>query len=536
MANPSQTVSGVPVASRTGESDALAVLSVDESGLLASRGFAIMAIVVGAVLRIASYYFSDNAGGDALARVAATAKWLSNPHFRMVFAGAYEPGHFWLIALFSLICPDVNAAGRLLSLVLGIACLVVVWRLGVVLYGASAGALSAVVFSFSSLQIGYSATSSSEVSQLAFLLLSLLPFFSKARTLTTRMSNLALSGLFLSVAESIRFESWIFFGGMALILVVTLLTDHDRAMWTTWAAIAPVFAFGMTAGIWPVFMMVYSAMHFHDPMYLVTLNHGRTLAALAEHPLSMGYQLALMPGVVFITLSPLGFLGAAYGLLRSFSSQCRAYFAGLTLLLGGVQLYEVLMHGLLASARYSITLAAMLAVISGLGIQKICERLTPNHTTLLHWVTFCLLLVNLVAIYALSEFPNRTADKIASLSPRLRFSRHIASVASCLRSRLQPQDAVIVDNYNAESNVIASAAGLPLVPGRRAYLANAINEISAQEYLNRVRPKFMVFADKGVLRKDFDIPQGCSSVVLGNVKFSCKCTNQIYRLFELGYQ
>src|SRR5208283_5298121 len=84
-------------------------------------------IAVGALLRVVSFFFSNNSGGDAGAHVELTAIWLQHPTVKFVFA-VYPPGHFWLIGLSTLMVHDVLTAGRLLSLVLGIASLILVWK------------------------------------------------------------------------------------------------------------------------------------------------------------------------------------------------------------------------------------------------------------------------------------------------------------------------------------------------------------------------------------------------------------------------
>jgi len=70
------------------------------------RQYAWALIAVGALLRMFSFFYSDNSGGDAWARLGLTAEWLKNPVFKVGF-GAYPPGHFWLIALFTMAFHDV---------------------------------------------------------------------------------------------------------------------------------------------------------------------------------------------------------------------------------------------------------------------------------------------------------------------------------------------------------------------------------------------------------------------------------------------
>src|SRR3954464_604209 len=107
-------------------------------------------IGAGALARAVSFYFSDNAGGDAGAHALLAAEWLKHPDLRLVF-DTYPPGHFWLIGLFSLIVHSVVLAGRMLSLFLGIASVYVVWRIARLLYSPVAAFFSLAVFALYSL-------------------------------------------------------------------------------------------------------------------------------------------------------------------------------------------------------------------------------------------------------------------------------------------------------------------------------------------------------------------------------------------------
>jgi hypothetical protein len=78
-------------------------------------------LVVSCGLRIIFFYFSQNNGGDAFARVAVTAKWLLHPGSSLNFGGNnWLPLHFWLMGLIAQVVPNVLLACRSLSLVAGL--------------------------------------------------------------------------------------------------------------------------------------------------------------------------------------------------------------------------------------------------------------------------------------------------------------------------------------------------------------------------------------------------------------------------------
>ena len=136
-------------------------------------------------------------------------------------------------------------------------------------------------------------------------------------------------------------------------------------------------------------------------------------------------------------------------------------------------------------ARYSLAPGTMLAIISGYALELLCIKLLPHRVKLAHATVIVLLLLNLGGILVLSETPNRFADNFAAISPRLRHVTRITTVGAYLRAHMGPQDAIVIDNYNYESNIIADAAGLPLLYGTRAYLVAAHNQIEVQEYIPR---------------------------------------------------
>jgi 4-amino-4-deoxy-L-arabinose transferase-like glycosyltransferase len=508
----------------------LVATSPPTEGRLAATFF----LGIGALLRILSYSYSENTGGDAGARVALTARWLQHLAPKMIF-DVYEPGHFWLMGAATLFVHDVTTAGRLLSLVLGIASLFIVWQLARVLYGETAAISSLAVFSLYSLHIGYSVTSSAEVSYLFFLLLAIQLFFLHLQTGPDRIWYLWLSGCSLSISESIRYEAWTFF--FAMFLALTLRPWWDGRISKTSCSLLPLFVFGTAGGAWPMFMMIYSWHRFGHPMYLVTLNTQRVHQWLASTHPSLARQLALSPAVLMLSLSFPAFVAACYSLIVSFRSRLAAVFVAMVVFFGLIQTYQIIRGGLEANSRYTLTLGTMFAVLSGYGIEKLCQKLAPLRVGMGRAIVFGCLFLNLWGVLALSESHLPVAETFAAISPRLRYSRRIASVGQFLRTHRNPQDAVAIDDYNVESNIVADAAGLPLLAGNLDYLASKKNELGIIEYIDKEHPRFLVYSDQGTLQKWIPLPGGCEETTrIGEIQFACEFSNQIYRVYELSYQ
>jgi len=485
----------------------------------------------GALLRVLSLCFSDNAGGDAGAHASAAAAWLSHPSAKFVF-GTYPPGHFWLIGLFSLAVPNVVLAGRLLSLACGVASLCVVWRLARLCYGPSSAVLSLAIFTLYSLHIGYSTTSSAEVPYLFFLLAGTYLFLSGVQASSHRLGRLLLSGLLFSVSESIRFEAWVFFAAIAAAAACAWLLNLRRRG----VAALPFAGWILAAGIWPVFMMAYCRHFYGDAMYLVHQNRERVLESLRT--VSTAHQFAVMPVAILASVSPAAVLaGIAGGLFSlSFFSEEAFILAGATLLFAGVEAHQIAAGGLLATARYTITLGTMLCIMSGAGLEWAIQKWPARHATLTRRGFLALAALNCLLLACVSFYSNPLADELASVSPRLRYQRHILEVANYLRNHMKPGDNVVFDDYNVESNVLSEASGLPIVPGDRAYLASRKNAISVSDYIAAAHPRFLVYSDRGTLRQSLDLHPGClDSQTVAGIVFHCACKGQVYRVYELSY-
>jgi 4-amino-4-deoxy-L-arabinose transferase-like glycosyltransferase len=434
-----------------------------------------------------------------------------------------------------LLIPDVGFAGRLLSLLLGIGSLFLVWKLAVMLFGKTTGIFALTVVSLYTIHIAYSTTSSSEISYLFFLLLSLLLFFSYLNAEPRNLWYLSLSGCALSISESIRFEAWVFFFGMVLLLAFPAIVNLNLERGLR-SRLRPLLAFGIAGGIWPIFMMAYCYRNFGDPMYLVNWNHLRVQQELAAQPSSLGYQLSLMPGVLLISLSPFALAAGIYGWVKSFAVSRARALAALTLLFFAIQNYQLLKAAAIANARYTLTMGTLLTIFAGYGLELLSRKILPGRTGLSVFAVVALLAANSLAVLAMSEVPNRYADKFASVSPRLRYPSRVAEVGKYLRTHMGADDAVVLDDYNEESNTLADASGLPLIPGARIYEASVKNSITVEEFVNAERPRFLVYADRGSLRRSWPMRPGCGTEQLGWSELRCVLDTPVYRVYEVHYR
>jgi len=486
----------------------------------------------GCALRVIFFFFSQNNGGDAFARAAVTANWLQHPGLSLDFGGPrWPPLHFWLMALVAEIVPNVTLACRLLSLVAGLMSLWLFWRLVSRLYGDSAATFSLAVFTFYSLHIAYGTTSSSEESFVAFVLGGLLGIFSFRAS--GKYGALVAGGMSLTAAAAIRFEAWIVIFALGLIF---LLGQENRRFPSSeyWKAL---LAFGITSGAWPVFWAVHSWLISGHPFFGAVDNRASIPAQLAVNPAhGPFYELALSPGVIILTLTPVAVAGALYGLWLSLRERKNLDFAFLVLFFAMFQFAAIAMQGTLALARYTLMLGTFCAALSGYGLVDLGEKVFGTRRDRALAVLTVVLVGNLALITGLSEYPSPFEDKIRSVSPLMQFPVHVEEVGKTLLPKMQLADRVLIDNYNDEPNLLGIVIGLPLLVRDRAFFASDGNGIDPFPYLDSQQPHFAILSKQGTVGSQLKMQKDCSpSWVIHGMDFRCIFENDVYRVYEIRY-
>jgi 4-amino-4-deoxy-L-arabinose transferase-like glycosyltransferase len=487
---------------------------------------------IGCGLRVISFFFSRNNGGDAFARASVTASWLQHPSLSLDFGGPrWPPLHFWLMALFAQVVPNLMLACRLLSLVAGLVSLWLFWKLVSRLYGDWTAVLSLTVFTFYSLHIAYSTTCSSEETFIAFVLGGLFGVFS-FRALG-RYGALVAGGLSLTAAAAIRFESWI----VILALGLIFLLGQESRPFLSLGYYKALFAYGVTSGAWPVFWTMHSWLLKGQLFYGFADNRASIPAQLAVNPAHGPlYELALSPGVIVLTLTPVAAAGTLYGLWRSLRERKNLDFAFLVVFTALFQFATIASRGTLALARYTLLLGTLCTVLAGYGLAELGERVFGARRGRVLAVLTAVLVANLALIVSLSEYHGSFEDKFRSISPLMQFPVHVEEVANILLPKLKPADRVLIDNYNDETNILGIAIGLPLVAKDRAFLASERNGTDPFPYLNAQHPRFAILSPRGMLGSHLELPKDSSaSWEMRSTEFQCIFANDVYRVYEIRY-
>ena len=471
------------------------------------------------VLRVVSFFLSEDAGGDALARARLTANWLRNFHLEFHF-DVWLPLHFWMMAAVSTLVGNVEVGCRLLSLVLGIASVPAVWALTRELDGYRPAIFSTILFAFYSVHIAHSVTSSCDVPYLFFVVAGMALFFRARRT--DNLLLLILGGLSLTLGAGIRYEAWIVIAALNAILLY-------RREFKRFAI------FAVTSSVFPVFWMIHEWVTLGNPLFAPALNYSWVANDLAFYGTSLLYRVMLPAGVTLIALTPLAILGLIVSAWQIWKRRgTLAEFAFVVIFFAAIQYYQIIAGGTMSYARYTLTLGMMIAVLGGIGLYY-----SFRYPKILAGV----MLANLALLFLLSTVSNPYINKVRSVAPVFHFTTYLEDTGKFLKNNLGPNDAVVIDDYNYETGQIAYVAGLGLLQSERAFLIpdRVYPERQQQKFAELLpfmrsrRPTYLVYANQGELRRFLTFPSDCSSKQLEDIQFVCVYQNTHYQIYKVDY-
>jgi hypothetical protein len=262
--------------------------------------------------RLALLSSNQNLYGDAVIRTELAERWLANPHWISSFAdGAFQfgPLHLYLLGLALKLWPAPELAGRVVSLVFGIATVVPLYLLTRRLFDWKAAVVACLGLSAWGMHIQFSTTAASESLALFLVLCSLWLF--AAGVEQGRFAPTAYSALVLNLACATRYDAWLL---IPLLSGLLLFGDSDRI-----AAITRAVFFGLLCLPFPLIWMQgnevalgspFAPIHHIEDFHRVWVGEALALWGPFVNRLQ---NLFFWPGIALVTLSPLvallGFVG-----------------------------------------------------------------------------------------------------------------------------------------------------------------------------------------------------------------------------------
>lgn len=208
--------------------------------------------------RLPAYLVNENLVGDAVARTDLALTWADSPHWISSFAdGALQFGPLHLYVLGAALKLGVSKAqaGPLTSLLFGTLTVLPLAALSGRLFGRTAAVWSGVGLALWGLHIQISTTGASEALSL-FLVLSALALFDAGD-----VRRLAASGLVLTLACAVRFDTW-----MLAPLLAFLAACHGKERL---AALKRAAVFGLCCLPFPLAWLYGSWRELGDPLYSI---------------------------------------------------------------------------------------------------------------------------------------------------------------------------------------------------------------------------------------------------------------------------
>jgi hypothetical protein len=275
---------------------------------------ALLALALGA--RLPAYRVNENWLGDAIPRTDMAQQWADAPHWISSFsdgARQFGPLHLYVVGAALKLGASKQKAGPLTSLVFGTLTVLPLAALSRRLFGREAAVWSAVALSFWGLHIQMSTTGASEALSL-FLLLAALALYDAGR-----MRALAASGLTLTLACAVRYDTWLL---VPLLSLVALLHGKDRR-----AAFGRAVVFGACCLPFPLAWLYGNWRAMGDPLYPIHFVESFHREWQPEGIRLWGeavfriQNLGFWPGVAVMTLGPLAAGAGIGGMIQAFRAR-----------------------------------------------------------------------------------------------------------------------------------------------------------------------------------------------------------------------
>lgn len=449
-------------------------------------GWRTVSLVLGltALPRLVVFPFAENTAGDAVVRAWLAHAWLERPH--LIGASSqgclqFGPLHFPLIAVVEWLTGSEHLAGRLLSLLAGVASALPVFSLGRRLFSERAAWWSVGVFALWPLHVQASTTAASEAVSGFFVLVAVAAV---ARALETKERPVLLLGaLMLTLGAAVRYDVWLWVGLFALIV------------WWRGGSLRRAAAFGAVAASFPLAWLVAHQVDAGDwfaPVRLIDDYHRtwfRSEAAIWGEGTYRALVLGFWPFTALVTLTPAGAAVGGVMLGRAWRSDARWLVLLIVVPAVLLSLRGALLSSFVPLSRFTMKELSLFTLFIGAGLAWLESRWRWAAVASLALAVAWLPLLEVGA-----RAPWRWAYSFRAVSPLSINNEDLRVIARALRERAAPTDivAVDVDPRGFDDIQLAFESGLPFRQAAR-------RRAPSFEAFAAPGPRWMVRFDGGVL-------------------------------------
>ena len=450
-------------------------------------------------VRLVFLLLSPNNGNDAWLRYLDALFWAHHPTQLPPDADMWLPLHFWLLGAVLRLRSSQELA-RLFTAFLGALTLVPFWGVVRRAFQPRVALASTIALALFGFHIAYSVTTSSEAPTIFFMATALYGWV-RLRSEGKILWGVT-GGLALSAASLCRFEPWV-----AVPVLSLLLLDFSggwsslvgkRANWIRLLSFAAPASAG-SAG-WTVF----SWMKWNDPLAVARHNMllTATIPAILRH--SLPFRLAVVPGSLLVSLSPVILPLAASGLVLALiqPSGLARPIAILALILAGTDYFNAVVNQT-TQARFTLMYSWLLLPFAFEALEWLVARYSFRDWRASYAaVAAFFLLWEGGIIVGTAYAPAAVADRLGVMSPTLPLRRELRNLTTWLKQHVPSSSAVIVDSLDYDAGDITRFAGFrtaQVFQVRNNLVNRTVLKRQISEFLELRHPDFLVCAPQGPL-------------------------------------
>lgn len=262
----------------------------------------LIALLIGLVIRLVAIPFTMSSGGDSVTRIFIAQKWMADPH--LITYGVWGPLHTYLIAGILYIWNDVVYAPAFLHCLISAFVAVPLYLFVKREWNESAALFTACLYLIYPVGIHYSFDAMAEIPFIFLILLTML-ILSYARDENGNWKYALAAGIVLTLASSLRYESW------------GLTPFFSLLLWKRWKS---MIAFLISATIFPLFWIIGNYFGTGDPFYNFTwaMNWELEIGLNNQDVSAMDYIIRVIsfPRSLLFGITPLAFLVCAIGIIQ----------------------------------------------------------------------------------------------------------------------------------------------------------------------------------------------------------------------------
>jgi 4-amino-4-deoxy-L-arabinose transferase-like glycosyltransferase len=411
-----------------------------------------------ATIVYALYYgMSTTYGYDTAFRSLMGYHWLQHPFYIYAtneITWVFGPLHCYVNALAVAIFGDPNVGPRLFSTLFAVLSVVPFYRIARETFGARAAYYSSMLLPFYTVLANLAVSGNSEPMALFLLLwaLSYVLIFAKSK----RIYHALLAGISLTLAFATRYDIWLLLIPVGGYLLARYYQTRSKRL------IRASVVFGMVALSFPLTWVIGNQIVVGDGLVFIHQVQKLSASAMAAmnttHDLhQVVYNLAFLPGVLFLSLSPLVTFISTAGLYIELRRNLREFNLVLlvlaTLIAYFLYAFVFTLQTILVS-RLIVLHGVFLLIFFGAGLSRARARLRPKTFKALLTTTLITAVLSngLIAFGGLSEDGPRA--RLRPISPVVQQPTYMSLAVDNLKLEADRDHSIMLDTKFHDQNIL----------------------------------------------------------------------------------